>query len=160
MIRLADTPLERLYVTAGDLAGLDPGGVVMRLENKIRRLDHVREATVEALARVRREMGTAESRIGLPFDQEERLATLRRRQARDRGGADTGRVTGWPAREPRWRTGGRPDDAPTPARERGAQSAGRARGMDCPPARSGGFRWRFPRGWIVVGRASAGRGRQ
>ena len=44
-------------------------------------MEHVREANLEALARIRKEMAAAEGRIGLPFDKEERLRTLRQRQA-------------------------------------------------------------------------------
>ena len=81
MIGLADTPLERLYAAVGDLAALDPAGVVMRLENRIRGLEHVCDAAVETLARVHKETAAAESRNGLAFDQEQRLVALRHRQA-------------------------------------------------------------------------------
>jgi len=146
MIGLSDTPLERLYVTAGDLAGLDPAGVVMRLENKIRSLEHVREATVEALARVRKEMAAAESRIGLPFDQKERLTTLRRRQAEIEAALIPAESQAGQLADPGGGPAVQPDDAPTPARERGAQSAGRASWNGLPPSPIRGVPVAFPPG--------------
>ncbi|HEY2668373.1 MAG TPA: hypothetical protein VGK51_16195, partial [Actinomycetota bacterium] len=44
VIAIADTPLEELYVEAADIAGLDPGGLVTRLENRVRGLEQTREA--------------------------------------------------------------------------------------------------------------------
>ncbi|HEU5002562.1 MAG TPA: SNF2-related protein [Actinomycetota bacterium] len=81
VVSIADTPLDRMYALAAELPQLDPMGLVTRLENKLRSLEETRAALEIRLARSRKDLADAEGRLGRPFDQQERLDTLRRKQA-------------------------------------------------------------------------------
>jgi hypothetical protein len=160
MIGLADAPVDHLYAAAGDLAHPDPAGVVMRLENKIRGLEHARDSTAETLTRVRKESAAAQSRIGRAFDQEERLAALRRRQAEIEAAlipaeSEVGRPRS-PGR-PAAATPGRP--SPSPVGERGSRSGAPFSPNGLPPSPVRGFPWSPHRVSIFLAPDSGGRER-
>ena len=81
VISIADSPLERMYALAAEVPQLDPVGLVTRLENKLRSLEETRAALEVRLTRSRKDLADAEGRLGHPFDQQERLDTLRRKHA-------------------------------------------------------------------------------
>jgi len=63
-----------------ELAKLDPAGLVQRLERRLHGLDAALEGARAAAAAARDEAARARSRLGMPFEHEEALAGLRRRQ--------------------------------------------------------------------------------
>ena len=70
-----------MYALAAELPQLDPVGLVTRLENKLRSLEETRAALEVQLSRSRKDLADAEGRLGRPFDQQEGLDILRRKQA-------------------------------------------------------------------------------
>ena len=80
LVRIGTTPVH-LRLTAADLGATDALGLVSRLENRVRGLDVTLETARADLRRTNREAAAARARLGAPFPHEERLATLRARQA-------------------------------------------------------------------------------
>jgi hypothetical protein len=79
-VRIATTPVQ-LRLTGADLGSTDALGLVSRLENRVRGLDVTLETARADLSRTNREAAAARARLGARFPHEERLTTLRARQA-------------------------------------------------------------------------------
>ena len=79
-VRISATPVH-LRLIAVDLGSTDALGLVSRLENRVRGLDVTLETARADLSRTNREAAAVRARLGAPFPHEERLATLRARQA-------------------------------------------------------------------------------
>lgn len=69
-----------LSITAAELARADPGGLVQRLEVRLRNLEAGRDEAGAELGRVRSEATMARARLGQPFEHEDRLGVERQRQ--------------------------------------------------------------------------------
>ncbi len=79
-LRFVGVPIE-LDFTLEETLGLDPVGLVSRLENRLRGLEDIGATARLDLQRVAKEAEMARARIGAPFPEEQRLVTLRRRQS-------------------------------------------------------------------------------
>jgi N12 class adenine-specific DNA methylase/SAM-dependent methyltransferase len=80
VLRLEGTPVE-VTVTGSEAATMTGEGLVARLEGRVRGLEAVHLSAVDDAARFRAEAAAARRRLGLPFDQEQTLSGLIRRQA-------------------------------------------------------------------------------
>ena len=76
---LSDAGVE-VRLGADELAGTDPAGLVQRLERRLQGLDSALDEARADAAAARAEATRARSRLGAPFEHEDRLAQLRRRQ--------------------------------------------------------------------------------
>ncbi len=80
LVRIGATPVH-LRLIGADLGSTDALGLVSRLEKRVRGLDVTLETTRADLSRTNREAVAARARLGAPFPHEDRLVTLRARQA-------------------------------------------------------------------------------
>ncbi|MBW3575981.1 MAG: hypothetical protein KY450_14300 [Actinobacteria bacterium] len=81
LVAFPGIPVEDLRFSREELAGIDPAGLVARLEHRLRGLEDTLATARQDLERTTSEAAAARARLGSPFPQEERLAALRRRQA-------------------------------------------------------------------------------
>jgi N12 class adenine-specific DNA methylase len=79
-VQLRGAPV-RVSFGGHEIAGTDPVGLIQRLEHRLGSLEDARDGAARELARVEGEIDTARSRLGAPFAEEARLATLLGRQA-------------------------------------------------------------------------------
>lgn len=66
-LSLVGSPIA-IGIPGEDLGKADPLGIVMRLENRARALEDMREESSAELQRATKEISAAEDRIGRPFD--------------------------------------------------------------------------------------------
>jgi len=79
VLRLKGTPVE-VSLSGSEVDGVSGEGLVARLEGRVRGLEAVHVSSVDDAARFHAEAEAARRRLGLPFDQEQTLAGLIRRQ--------------------------------------------------------------------------------
>ena len=77
---LDEAPI-RLSLSREEIISSDPGGLIQRLEHRLRGLDDGRRDALDERRRLLREADAAKARLGLPFEHQERLDRLRARQA-------------------------------------------------------------------------------
>jgi uncharacterized membrane protein YccC len=78
-VSLADTPVA-VELEISELAAIDPGRLVQRLEHRLARLERDRDDAQAEARTARAEAQRAAARLGQPFEQEQRLKTLIARQ--------------------------------------------------------------------------------
>ena len=79
-VQLRGTPI-RLTFARHEIGGIDPVGLVQRLEHRLNSLEGTRDDARRELNRVDGEVALARSRLGARYPDEERLRTLLDRQA-------------------------------------------------------------------------------
>jgi hypothetical protein len=72
-------PGHDVRMTLADLSGADPAGLIVRLENRLARLEAHKQDTLAEIARLRGEVAHARDSIGAPFAQAEPLTAARAR---------------------------------------------------------------------------------
>lgn len=78
-LALGGVPESGIRLTAKDLAGTDPAGLVIRLENRLTGLEALKTKTLSEIERMRAEMARAREDSGRAFHQAGQLAAARER---------------------------------------------------------------------------------
>ena len=78
-LALDGVPESGIRLTAKDLAGLDPAGLVIRLENRLTGLEALKAKTLSEIERMRAEMARAREDGSKAFPQADKLAAARER---------------------------------------------------------------------------------
>ena len=81
-VALDGAPESEIRLTAADLAGTDPAGLVIRLENRLTGLESLKARTAAEIGRLRIEAARARDDIEKPFPQSGQLAEARDRVRR------------------------------------------------------------------------------
>jgi hypothetical protein len=79
VVALDGAPGTELRMTAEDVAGADPAGLVIRLENRLSGLESLKTRTLDEIDRLRTEAARASDDLGKPFAQASQLAAARDR---------------------------------------------------------------------------------
>ncbi len=81
-LHLLDVPESRVHLDAERLDGVSATGLVLRLENRLEKLEEIRDRTAAELRRSRDELGRAEGQLAAAFPHVEALAEVRGRAGR------------------------------------------------------------------------------
>lgn len=78
-LRIEDLPLRPLPLERADVARADPAGLIARLEHRVRDLDRAAADLLGEADRARAEATAAAARVGIAFEHERRLLSLKAR---------------------------------------------------------------------------------
>lgn len=81
-LHLLDVPESRVHLDAERLDGVSATGLVLRLENRLEKLEEIRDRIAAELRRSRDELGRAEGQLAAAFPHVEALAEVRGRAGR------------------------------------------------------------------------------